>query len=85
MNYQEALDREVERVFDEIANGQHWLEIYESSCFDSDMMAKIAYEEAMMVPHHLRDTHARANFELQLSDYARDVAERRISREDYDA
>jgi hypothetical protein len=63
-------------VWEEVNYGEHDMEIYESSWIDSAGMARVATQVALN--NKYPDVHAMNDLALQLEDYVRDVAERRV-------
>jgi hypothetical protein len=69
----------MDTVWEEVKFGEHDAEIANSSWIDTAGMARISTRVALNMKHI--DAHAIRDFELQLEDYVRDVAERRVDNE----
>jgi hypothetical protein len=66
----------MDTVWEEVKFGEHDAEIANSSWIDSAGMARVACQVAMNNAYP--DVHAMNDLSLQLEDYVRDVAERRV-------
>ena len=67
---------EMVEVWNEVNYGEHDAEIYQSTWIDSSGLARVAIQQALN--NKYPDVHAMNDLALQLEDYVRDVAERRV-------
>jgi len=76
-----AIEEEMDRVWDEVDDGKHDSGLFESVFIDAGTMARVARIQAMNLGATFRrdpDAGAMRDLYLQISDYVRDVAERRV-------
>jgi hypothetical protein len=71
-----AVGLEMVEVWEEINYGEHDAEISSSSWIDQEGMTRVAVQQALNSKYP--DVHAMNDLALQLEDYVRDVAERRV-------
>ena len=79
----DRLDNEIDTIWNEVLDGQHDREIFESSYIDTELMGRIAriaacgYKTNYPAPIPATDLN---DLKLQIADYVKDAAELRLAR-----
>ena len=80
---QEQLEQEIDKVWDEVFEGEHDREIFESSYVDTELMCRVgrmaAYGYGLQFAPAIPATDLN-DLKLQITDYVKDAAELRLKR-----